>query len=92
MCNLHAVFDGQARCTTCAKAVARANRSGGAYRDDPYWYSDSYYRGYGYYGPGYWGHHYLTGRAHDPRDFTEADASSVQREGDANYETEIGGS
>ncbi len=76
---------------------ARRGRSGeygrGDVHDDPYFYSD-YYVGYGMYGHGQWGHsHHSSARGsrhHDANDFTEADAASLAREGDEDFETDMG--
>ncbi|MFH1747791.1 MAG: hypothetical protein ABIG44_12215 [Planctomycetota bacterium] len=80
-------------CTTCAKATRRASREP---IDDPYFYSGSYYRGYGRYQPGFWGyhhyHHHHVSDWHDRDDFTEADAESVQAEGDEGFEQDMGAS
>ncbi|MFI5378311.1 MAG: hypothetical protein ACHRHE_03310 [Tepidisphaerales bacterium] len=57
------VTDNASVCTTCAKRLGR-NRSSSVHRyrtqDDLFWYSDLYYPGYGFYGPGYWGHAYIS--------------------------------
>lgn len=105
-CELHGVIEGTSvYCITCAKKMAQS-ASGGArpgYRrgdysddDDAYWYSDSYYHGYGNYSSGHWGSSHASTAGHspprDPNDFTPADTQSVQAEGDANFEQEIGGS
>jgi len=103
-CDLHTVLEGMSTyCTGCAKRLAKSTANTANPRrfsnDDPYdpfWYSDSYYHGYGYYGPGYWGNSYIAEAdphpRRDPNDFTEADTSAVQAEGDGNFENEIGGS
>ena len=49
-------------CVTCDKAVSRSlKHDPGAHAaepgpDDPYWYGDRYYHGFGHFGPGQWGH------------------------------------
>ncbi len=84
---------GQRLCTTCVKQQQRqqAGRSTHIDNDDPYFYGDRYYDGYGRYTTGYWGHHYIQGRRHEPHDFTEADAESLQETGfdDEDFETNM---
>jgi hypothetical protein len=49
---------------------------------NPYLASSYYYRDYGYYGHGSWGHDLV----HDPNDFTEADGESLRNEGSESFE------
>ena len=61
-------------CTTCAKRLGQ-NRNSSVYRYrnqyDPFWYSTMYYPGYGFYGPGYWGHAYVS----EPSGFADVSGS-----------------
>lgn len=86
-------------CTSCAKKLARNERSSThRYRrdDDPFWYADTYYPGYHTYGPGHWGAAYMLsghrGHTHDPNDFTDADAGALRADGDGNFEMDASGS
>lgn len=74
------------------------------YYDDPYFYSDRYYRGYGTpsssrrisspppTAPGTGSGSFGDDSTNDPDDFTEGDAASLQREEDADFETDMGAS
>jgi hypothetical protein len=87
---------GQTFCTSCARQYLRTpDQRSGFHRDDPYFYAGSYYHGYGRYGHGSWGsshvHHADTSSPqHDPHDFTEADAESLRREDDEDFEQDMG--
>ena len=64
-----------------------------AWEDEPspYLSSSYYYRDYGYYGHGSWGHDLVP----DPNDFTEADGESLRNEGSESselFEEDMGGS
>jgi hypothetical protein len=105
------VTDHASVCVTCAKRLGK-NRSSSVHRyrkpDDPFWYSDMYYPGYAFYGPGSWGHAYISGvsnlgdastmpppttrPAYDPNDFSDADSVPLEKEDDANFEMDKSGS
>ena len=96
-CRRHThAFGEDALCTGCAKTEVReGKRKGhryGQYEDDPYFYGESYYPGYGRYGAGRWGYAYYSGSHHDPDDFTEADGESLRVEGDEAWEQDMGAS
>jgi len=83
----------------------RTSRLGCSYCDtneqnnDPYFYEHSYYTGYGRYERGYWGSDYYYERdryTYNPEtgdvDFTEGDNISLEREGDEDFEMDMGAS
>ncbi|MCZ7648342.1 MAG: hypothetical protein M5U26_24300 [Planctomycetota bacterium] len=75
-------------CIACARTVRR-NEHGAAdassgHHDDPYFYGNSYYSGWGHYRSGWGSHHYR-----DRDDFTEADGASTREEGDEEFETNM---
>ncbi len=95
ICEAHAHVDedGQRHCTTCAKRLQRQERRR-RYRDDPYFYGQRWYPGYGRYRPGYWGyHHYSHHHGHHHHDdLNEGDAEALGTEGDEAFENDIDGS
>lgn len=90
-------------CIECAKKRSQVDNTRDSnhhrdYDDDPYFYGHQNYNGYGaYYGyQHYYGNHYgdhmgshSYSQAHDPNDFTEADAESLQEEGMDDFESDI---
>jgi hypothetical protein len=73
------------------------------YYHDPYFYGPRYYPGYGaYYSSSHPSHSSFDSfsdssggdfaPSHDPADFTEGDAANLQREEDADFETDMGAS
>ena len=67
-------------------------RRGRSYDQDPYFYGDSHYEGYGSYRRGHWGHGYYQRSRHDPNDFSEADGEAFATEGDEGWENDMGAS
>ena len=88
--------DEQVLCTECFRASLRGSgeevpsRRPPSLRDlSPLLFSSYYYRGYGYYGRGAWGHELLN----DPNDFTEADGASLRQPAEAlHFEEDMQGS
>ena len=94
ICEKHAHESQQGMvCTTCAKAERKQQTTRDDYDDDdPYFYGDGYYRGYGRYRPGRWGYAYIHHHhhSHDPNDFTEADEAAVEAVADNDFEMDMG--
>lgn len=98
LCEKHAyeTVDGS-MCTTCFKKQNQDLPGNRMHDDDPNFYGDRYYRGYGHFGQGYWGYawlgphgtHHHHRRHHDPQDFTEADAESLNMMGDEDFESDM---
>lgn len=81
-------------CTTCFKQQRSPHD---LWPDnEPFFSGDQYYRGYGHYGPGFWGAAWLslrgTHRHHmqqAPDDFTEADAESLTNLAEEDFESDM---
>ena len=104
ICTRHTHYvDNEPFCTGCAKQDLRQQRQETQHRrrrhdadyEDPYFYGDEYYRGYGRYRQGYWGYkHFSTWGMHDHdhgdmHDFTSADGASMMHEGDGDFEMDM---
>ena len=103
VCESHTHYvDNEAHCISCAKRDQKEQRRAATgqrrrrqdydHYDDPYFYGDDYYQGYGRYRPGYWGYtHYSVWSSRDSHDFTSGDAESMMHEGDGDfgYETDM---
>lgn len=85
-------------CVTCSKSAVtgkpqrqRPGDSRTDYYDDPYFYGHTHYTGYGYYGPGYWGHRsYHSASSGDHRNFTAGDSEVLaEAEDDATFERDM---
>ena len=72
-------------CTTCIKKDADDYHH---YRDDPYFYGDHHYAGWGTYHGSRW----RDDQDHDHDDFTEADGAATDIAKDEGFETEMEGS
>ena len=58
--------------------------------NDPYFYGDTHYRGYGNYSHGYWGHSSYRSASHgDSRDFTAGDSEGLSDADDATFEKDM---
>ncbi len=84
-------------CVSCSKAgiaskpIRRIPGRRDSQYDDPYFYSYGHYHGYGYYGPGYWGHSSYHSASHgDDRNFTAGDSEVLaESEDDATFEKDM---
>jgi hypothetical protein len=85
-------FENQLLCTSCVNRnlKRRESREDRVHYHDPYFYWYGRYHGYGYYGPGSWGYRHHVHHYHDRDDFTEADGQSLNEEGYAGWEQEMG--
>ena len=82
-------------CVSCSK-VAKSNPQSKDpndrrdYDNDPYFYSDTHYRGYGNYTHGYWGHSsYRSASGGDSRDFTAGDSEGLSDGDVATFEKDM---
>jgi len=62
------------------------------WHDDPYFYGETWYHGYGSYRRGSWGHQHYHAGHYDGDDFSEADGAAFANQGDEAYEQDMGGS
>ncbi|MCA9175821.1 MAG: hypothetical protein KDB14_15150 [Planctomycetales bacterium] len=100
VCEQHTHYvDNEPYCTSCAKLDLKQRRGESRQRwsndsgyEDPYFYGDHYYRGYGRYRTGYWGHAYYSHYSDNDyygNDFTSGDAESMLHEGDGDFEMDM---
>jgi len=88
VCNDHVYrrTDGRILCATCAKIEFAAQykkddpKKGAEQEGYPYFFPDAYYKGFGEFPAGAWGHGLLQAGKRDPNDFTEADGKSLKKE------------
>ena len=92
ICDEHTRYDSasQTICVTCAKQSSNQDPNNAPSNDDPYFYGQRHYRGYGHYGPGYWGHHsYVEATSHHDGGFTAGDSQALGDEDDATFESDM---